>query len=96
VGHRIAPRAEDDLDAIWLFVAKESGSLDTATRLIDSLTDRFLLLAGFPSVGRRRDAEFGIGIRSFPVGEYLIFYCVEEADVLVLRVLHGKRELGNI
>ena len=71
MGHRIAPRAEDDLDDIWLFVATESGSIDMATRFVDSITDRFLLLSSFPSVGRRRDQDFGAGIRSFPVGGIL-------------------------
>ena len=48
MAHRVAPLAEADLDDIWLYVARESGSLETANRLIDRLTDRFLLLASFP------------------------------------------------
>jgi hypothetical protein len=30
MAHRIAPRAENDLDDIWLYVAKESGSIEIA------------------------------------------------------------------
>jgi plasmid stabilization system protein ParE len=52
VAHRVAPRAEADLDDIWLYVAKESGSMDVATRLIDAITGRFFLLATFPFAGR--------------------------------------------
>ena len=48
MAHRVAPRAEADLDDIWLYVAKESASMDVATRLIDSITDRFSFLASFP------------------------------------------------
>jgi toxin ParE1/3/4 len=91
MAHRIAPRAEADLDEIWLHVAKESGSMEVATRLIDSITGRFLLLADFPFAGRTRDQDFGIGTRSFPVGEYVIVYSVEGEDVFILRVIHGKR-----
>jgi hypothetical protein len=29
MAHRVAPRAEADLDDIWLYVAKESGSMDS-------------------------------------------------------------------
>ena len=41
MAHRVAPRAEADLDDIWLYVAKESGSIEIANRLIDTITDRF-------------------------------------------------------
>jgi toxin ParE1/3/4 len=96
VAHRVAPRAEADLDDIWLYVAKESGSMETASRLIDSITERFVFLAGFPYAGRARDGDFGIGTRSFPVGEYVIVYWVEASDVSILRVVHGSRDLGAL
>jgi plasmid stabilization system protein ParE len=48
MAHRLAPRAETDLDDIWYYVAKESGSIEIANRLIDTLIDRFFMLAGFP------------------------------------------------
>jgi plasmid stabilization system protein ParE len=71
MGHRIAPRVETDLDDIWVYVAQDSGSMDAATRLIDSITNRFHFLAGFPYAGRVRDRGFGVGTRSFPVGEFV-------------------------
>jgi toxin ParE1/3/4 len=93
MAHRLAPQASADLDDIWYYVAKESGSLEVANRLIDSITDRFFLLARHPYLGRSRSEDFGIGSRSFPVGEYVIVYCVEDGDVLVLRVAHGGRDI---
>ena len=45
MGHLRSPQADSDLGDIWVYVAKRSGSLDTADRLIDSITDRFALLA---------------------------------------------------
>jgi toxin ParE1/3/4 len=93
MAHRVAPRVGSDLDEIWLYVAKESGSMDVATRLIDSITDRFFFLATFPHIGRARHEDFGTGSRSFAVGEYVIVYCVEGVDVFILRVVHGKRDL---
>jgi len=48
MAHRLAPRAETDLDEIWYYVAKESGSIEIANRLIDTITDRFFTLASFP------------------------------------------------
>ena len=96
MAHLIAPRAEADLDDIWLYVARESGSLDVANRLIDAITGRFWILANFPYAGRPRDLELGAGIRSFPVGEYVILYCVEGEDVFILRVVHGKRDFDSL
>ena len=36
---RIAKRAEADLDDIAYYIAHQSGSLDTARRVIESITD---------------------------------------------------------
>ena len=49
MGHRLAPEAEAELDDIWYYVAKESGSIEIADRLIDSITERFFLLASYPT-----------------------------------------------
>ena len=93
MAHRVSPQAATDLDDIWYYVAKESGSIAVANHLIDSITDRFFLLAGHPYLGRSRDDDFGVGSRSFPVNEYVIVYCVKENDVSILRVVHGRRHM---
>ena len=93
MAHRVTPQAEADLDDIWLFTAKESGSIHVATRRIDAITGRFLVLAGFPYAGRARDEDLGPGSRTASVGEYVIVYCVSGRDVSILRVVHGKRDL---
>jgi len=66
MAHRIAPQAETELDNIWDYVAKESGNLEIADRLIDS-TEPFYLLACHPHIGRHRDEDLRPGLRSFPV-----------------------------
>jgi hypothetical protein len=43
MAHRLSPEAEADLDDIWFYVARESGSLEIADRLIDSITQRFVM-----------------------------------------------------
>jgi toxin ParE1/3/4 len=93
--HRIAPRAAADLDNIWLYVARDSGSVEIASKLIDSITDQFLLLARYPRLGRARDEDFGVGSRSLAVGEYVVVYCVEAEAVLILRVAHGRRDIES-
>src|SRR5580692_12393716 len=96
MAHLVAPQAETDLDDIWFYVALNSGSMDIASRLVDSITDKFSLLAGFPQAGRSRDRDFGAGVRSFPAGEFVIAYAVQGPDVLILRVVHGKREFDPL
>ena len=93
MAHRIAPQAECDLSEIWFYVATESGSIEVADRVVDSISDRYLLLASFPYMGRSRAEDFGVGARSFAVGDYVIIYGVEGDDVLVLRVVHGRRQI---
>jgi toxin ParE1/3/4 len=96
MGHRRTTQADSDLDDIWYYVASKSGSLDIADHLIDSITDRFLLLARHPNIGRARDRDLRPGLRSFPMGEYVIVYRVEDEDVLILRVLRGSRSIAAL
>ncbi len=93
MAHRLAPEAETELDDIWYYLAKESYSIDIADRVIDSITDRFFLLATNPHIGRRRDEDLRPGLRSFPVGEYIIIYQVDDEDVLILHVIRGNRDM---
>lgn len=93
MGHLLSPQADSDLNEIWYFIAIESGSVEIADRLIDSITDRFLLLAGHPNVGRARDEDLRPGLRTFPVGKYVIIYRIQDEDVLILRVLHASRNI---
>jgi toxin ParE1/3/4 len=95
MAHRLSPEAEEDLDNIWYYTAKESGSIMRANRLIDRITARFALLIRHPQLGRRRD-DLTAGLRSFTIGRYIIFYRIEEEDVLILRVLHGSRDIAAL
>lgn len=46
---RLSPEAEAELDDIWVRIAHESGSVDVATRVVESITERFWLLARYPT-----------------------------------------------
>ena len=93
MAHRVSERAAADLDDIWYYVATESGSPELANRLVDSITDTFLLIARRPHLGRSRNDDFGVGSRSLSVGEYVIVYRIEGKDVRVMRVAQGRRDL---
>ena len=91
---RLAPEAEAELGDIWLHIARESGNIDIATRVIDDISEHFWLLARYPYLGRARDEDLRPGLRSFPVGDYLIIHRMIEDDVvLILHVVHGSRDI---
>lgn len=93
MAHRLTIQAEGDLDRIWSYIVQESGNVEIARRQIASIADRFLLLSNHPEVGRARDADLGPGRRSYPVDRYVIVYRIVGADVLILRVAHGSRDI---
>lgn len=96
MAHLLAPAAEADLDSIWLYAAKQSSSFDIADRVIDSITERFYLLSLYPHIGRRRDSDLRAGLRSFPVGDYVIIYRTDGDDIVILRVLRGSRNIRGL
>ena len=93
MAHRLSLAAEHDLDSIWSYVARSRGSPNAADRLIELITERFYLLSLNPYIGRRRDEDLRPGMRSFPVGEFIILYRVEEDEVIILKVVSGKRDV---
>jgi toxin ParE1/3/4 len=92
---RVAPEVEAELDEIWSYLAIESGAADVANRLVNSITNRFFLLSKHPYLGRRRD-DLRSGLRSLSVGGYVIIHPLEGRDVLVLHVVHGRRDLKTL
>jgi len=95
MAHRLSPEAEGELDEVWRYIARETGSVETARAVVSSITERFHFLSAYPRIGRRRD-NLRPGLRSYPVGDYVIFYRVRHRDVIILRVLHGRRDLDRL
>jgi len=95
MAYRLAPQAEADLEDLALYVFLDSGSLEIADRLIESITQRCDLLAAHPRSGRARD-DLRPGIRSFPVRGHLLFYRIANSDVVIVRVVRGSRDLGAL
>jgi toxin ParE1/3/4 len=93
--YRLAARAEADLYEIWSYIEAESGSREIADRLVDSITGLFLTLAANPQMGRPR-LDLRQGLRSFAARSYVVFYRVEDSIVVVMRVLHGRRDMQSL
>jgi toxin ParE1/3/4 len=97
-GFRLAPEAEAQLDGIWRHIAGETGTVDTANRVVDNITDRFWLLAKHPFMGRKRD-DLAPGLRSFVVGDYVIIHRIEgiedDRTVFISFVFHGSQDIES-
>jgi toxin ParE1/3/4 len=66
-----------------------------AVSFVDELLERCQLLADNPLIGRARP-ELRQGVRSFPHGDYLIFYRPAAGGVTIVRVLHGARDARRL
>jgi toxin ParE1/3/4 len=87
---RVAAPAERDLDHIWYYIARKSGGAEIANGLIDTITETFALFSREPEAGTKRD-EIELGLRSFPVKNYIIYYRHGPQFVTIARVIHGMR-----
>jgi toxin ParE1/3/4 len=87
------PEADDDLLEIAVYIGQDD--LEASDRFIDQLTERFELLATQPEMGRLRP-ELGPRIRSFPVGQYVVFYEPTPDGIDVVRVLSGARDIDAL
>jgi toxin ParE1/3/4 len=85
--------ARADLIDIWNYVADVSPA--KADRLLDTINKECQTLARFPKMGRARN-ELGPSLRSFPVGNYVIFYREVSKGIEIIRVLHGARDTEGI
>lgn len=67
----LSPEAERDLDAIAAYISVDKPA--AARRLLNSFRATFELLAATPGLARGRE-DIRPGLRSCPVGEYLVFF----------------------
>jgi toxin ParE1/3/4 len=91
---RLSESAKQDLRDIWRGLAEYSG-LSFADSILAKIESKFRLLAQFPNSGRSRD-ELLVALRSYPAGDFVIFYRILDTTVEVVRVLHGRRDIDVI
>lgn len=91
--YQITRHAREDIDEILAFIAADN--LDAALKLGDRLIELFELLADNSKIGRPR-AELKEELRSFPEGNYVIFYRRWAGEIAIVRVLHSARELDEL
>jgi toxin ParE1/3/4 len=83
-------KSRTDLVEILLFIRRDNHR--AAKRLLDTINDKLQLLSQFPGLGQPRE-ELAKSLRSFPIGDYLLFYRPLKDGIQLIRVLHGRRDL---
>ena len=89
---RKTPQAEIDVTAIWTYIAADN--VNAADALIDRIDRAFDMLADTPFAGRARH-DLKDRLRSFPVGNYIIFYIPLPDGIEVVRVMHGRQDIDS-
>ena len=83
-------QADADLDSIWGYISADS--IKAADNLINRIGTVFEMLVQNPLAGRERP-ELMSRLRSFPVGNYVIFYIPVRDGIEVLRVMSGRQDV---
>ncbi len=89
----VSRSAQADIDEIWVYHGMQS--IAVADKVIDDIGNKFDILAEFPTIGRVRP-EFQSDCRSLPVGNYVLYYCVQPETVEIIRVVHSSRRLTTL
>ena len=89
---RFSPTADNDFSEILHYTLAEWGEAQ-AYDYMSALTNLIDSLARFEKMGRTR-SEWASGLRSFPVREHVIYYIADTSWLVVVRILHKRRDPG--
>jgi toxin ParE1/3/4 len=81
-----------DYEEIWRYIARDNPA--AADRLIKAFELRLLAIVEMPGIGRPQ-TNLAANLRSFPEGNYLIFYRPIDGGIELVRVLHGARDVTS-
>ena len=91
--YRLSRQARYDLADIRHYIARDKPL--AADRQIEAFFKRFQMLAANPEMGESRP-DLVDNVRSFSLGNYLIFYRPMPSGIEVVRVVSGYRDLGTL
>ena len=88
-GFVLHPLAAQDITDIWEFLAETNPQ--AASRVREDILNAIRALVAFPQQGHRRSDLTSRPLRFTVVRDYLIAYAPDERPLLVVAVLHGRR-----
>lgn len=90
---RVSPLAEADLIEIALHISSQN--ISAADKFLEAVNHKFHLIGHHPELGRLRP-ELRSNVRSLPIMGYVVFYDTGSVDILVVRILHGHRDIESL
>ena len=98
--HVIRPAAKDDIIRQFRYYLLE-GAFDTANTFIDAVDGSIETVCRMPEMGAPKQFSNSIlaGLRAWAVKGFedmQIYYVIQDDVLRVVRVLHGKRDIGKI
>ena len=93
----LTPRALNDLDEIWNFIADDN--VDAANRVESAIIAACSSLARYPLLGSRRTEITPLPVRFWTVTRfpnYIVVYRPDTQPLQVVAVLHGKRDIKAV
>jgi toxin ParE1/3/4 len=91
---KYTPAAIDDMDEIFSYISQDN--LHNAEIMLDKLNSLIGSLSDFPNMGSvLSDDDYTLikrGYRFIVISPYLVFYRIVDNDVIIHRILHGRRD----
>ena len=91
--YRLTPAAEDDLESIWTYTARQWG-MEQADRYIESVTSAFVDLATSPKTAPTCD-HIRPGYRRLRVARHMIYFQLTDYGIAVVRILHDRMDASR-
>ena len=85
--------AQADLREIHGYVAADSPF--RADELIRRVERTARLIHSSPSIGKRC-SHLAEDLHAFPLDRYILFYLIVDAQIVMVRVLHGARDIEHL
>lgn len=95
-----SPEALDDLRAIYMYIAYELLTGETAERQVNHIRTAVRKLDMFPEghSAIKWEPWASIGMRYLPVDNYIVYYLVDNTEkrVSIVRIFYGGRDVEHI
>ena len=88
--YRLTQEAAADLDAIYEYTIENFG-LEQGRDYLLGPHQRFGDLVTRPALGRGAE-QLAPGLRRYPFRSHVVFYVIDDPDILIVRVLHRSME----
>jgi plasmid stabilization system protein ParE len=88
-GFELHPGAAQDIFEIWQFIAEQN--LPAARRVREEILETIRKLVPFPHQGHERPDLTPQPLRLQTIRDYLIIYAPDEEPLMVIEVLHVRR-----